>query len=413
MAAVREGGGGGGGGALGAASGPAKSNIRFLTFNQDASRLAVGTTTGSQTYSCDPMGLVHNKGGEGSSIVEMLFSSHLVAHVGAGEGAASSQRCLRMINANTENLILQLCYRSAILAVKLNRERLVAVLETSIYIHDISNMHTLHTIDPTPRNDKGICALSCHPEGSEHPGVNSFLAFPASDTTGEVYVFDVVNLKMVTPIEAHTSPIAALAFNPSGSKLATASTKGTVIRVFDPSKRVKLFELRRGLQTSAQIFSMAFNDTGSLLCVSSDKSTVHVFKLDAEPETQPQDGNSQSMLSYISSTLSTAASSAAVLLPTQVTEIWSGQRNFAQATLPSNCVGQQNVCALRWSKVAPTPHWEVLVATFDGYFFKFALSEEGGECQLDKTHPLETDVVCKKPTNSGSKSPVPSEPHEP
>lgn len=34
-------------------------------------------------------------------------------------------------------------------------------------------------------------------------------------------------------IPAHDSPLAALAFSPNGTKVATASEKGTVIRVFN------------------------------------------------------------------------------------------------------------------------------------------------------------------------------------
>ena len=41
---------------------------------------------------------------------------------------------------------------------------------------------------------------------------------------GEVQVFDAVNLKAVAVIHAHDSPLAALAFNYSGTKLASAST---------------------------------------------------------------------------------------------------------------------------------------------------------------------------------------------
>lgn len=36
-------------------------------------------------------------------------------------------------------------------------------------------------------------------------------------------------------IPAHDSPLAALTFNSSGTKIATASEKGTVIRVFHVS----------------------------------------------------------------------------------------------------------------------------------------------------------------------------------
>ena len=41
---------------------------------------------------------------------------------------------------------------------------------------------------------------------------------------GEIQVFDAVNLKAVAVIPAHDSPLAALAFNSSGTKLASAST---------------------------------------------------------------------------------------------------------------------------------------------------------------------------------------------
>ena len=41
---------------------------------------------------------------------------------------------------------------------------------------------------------------------------------------GEVQVFDAVNLKAVAVIPAHDTPLAALAFNSTGTKLASASS---------------------------------------------------------------------------------------------------------------------------------------------------------------------------------------------
>ena len=54
-------------------------------------------------------------------------------------------------------MALQLNYASAILAVKINRERLVVVLETTIYIYDITTMNELHMIDQVPLNPNGGC----------------------------------------------------------------------------------------------------------------------------------------------------------------------------------------------------------------------------------------------------------------
>lgn len=47
-------------------------------------------------------------------------------------------------------------------------------------------------------------------------------------------------------INAHTSDLACLAINQKGTLIATASEKGTLIRVFDTIKRIQLHELRRG-----------------------------------------------------------------------------------------------------------------------------------------------------------------------
>lgn len=47
-------------------------------------------------------------------------------------------------------------------------------------------------------------------------------------------------------ITAHQGEIACLAINPQGTLVATASEKGTLIRVWDTLKRTQLVELRRG-----------------------------------------------------------------------------------------------------------------------------------------------------------------------
>jgi len=45
-------------------------------------------------------------------------------------------------------------------------------------------------------------------------------------------VFSIIQ-QAKTMIPAHDSPLAAIAFSSTGTKVATASEKGTVIRVFD------------------------------------------------------------------------------------------------------------------------------------------------------------------------------------
>jgi hypothetical protein len=60
--------------------------------------------------------------------------------------------------------------------------------------------------------------------------------------------------------------------------LATASDKGTVIRVWSLPNAEKLYQLRRGSR-EARIHSITFNVMSTLLAVSSAHDTVHIFKL--------------------------------------------------------------------------------------------------------------------------------------
>src|ERR1700721_1763349 len=135
----------------------------------------------------------------------------------------------------------------------------------------------------------GICSLSSSAE-------NSYLVFPHPNSTsptfnpshtpsqptplqhtGEVLVFDTLSLSPINIIPAHKTPIALLSLSPKGDILATASDKGTVIRVFSVPSGNKLYQFRRG-SYPAHITSLTFNHNGEYLAVGSDTETVHIFK---------------------------------------------------------------------------------------------------------------------------------------
>jgi len=66
--------------------------------------------------------------------------------------------------------------------------------------------------------------------------------------------------------------------NSSGDKLATASEKGTLIRIHNTKDGSLLQELRRGTENH-QILSVAFHPTSDWIACTSDTGTVHIFKL--------------------------------------------------------------------------------------------------------------------------------------
>ena len=76
-----------------------------------------------------------------------------------------------------------------------------------------------------------------------------------------IQVYDIGSLrerKSSSPpvqIYAHQGEIAIVRLNTSGTKLATASDKGTLIRVWDTNTKQRLIEFRRGADP-AQIYSI-------------------------------------------------------------------------------------------------------------------------------------------------------------
>lgn len=283
-------------------------------------------------------------------------------------------------------------YKTPIRAAKLNRKRLVLVLDTTIYIYDIATMNLVHVISSTPLNATGVCALaSCHIPGSvadeeDDEGCHNLFAYPKSKDVGEVFIYDIVNLQVLSMIPAHTSALSALAFNNTGTRLATASVKGTVIKIFETPQGTPLFELRRGYSTYAKISSLCFDQTSHFLAVSSEKATIHVFKLDEansqktaiEGATEAQGEQAQEgWAGYLASQVA-----AYLPIPRMVTDVWSQSRSFAQARLAE---GIENVSAITGSVKEP----KLTVATCNGTLYQFSIPKEGGECIQEEVHSLD------------------------
>ncbi|KAM9906797.1 hypothetical protein OXX79_001332 [Metschnikowia pulcherrima] len=289
----------------------AASQVNCVTFNQDASCVALGLNIGYRIYSCKPdiIKCSHARREDSVGIVEMLYRTSLVAVVGLGEEVGSSPRKLKILNTKRQTTICDLIFPSTILSVKLSRQRMIVLLEEQIYIYDIRNMELLHTIETSP-NLNSLCALS-EDLGTNGDGL-SLLAYPSPPKTithesllvngintnggsqsaqnniqsvsnapnrvGDAIIFDLVSLQPLAVIEAHKSALSAMCLSKDGSLLATASDKGTIVRVFNVHTGVKLYQFRRGTYPT-KIFSISFSNDNKYIVATSASETVHVFRL--------------------------------------------------------------------------------------------------------------------------------------
>ncbi|XVE89758.1 hypothetical protein DITRI_Ditri20bG0020600 [Diplodiscus trichospermus] len=116
-----------------------------------------------------------------------------------------------------------------------------------------------------------------------------------TDIAGTVVVKDFVSRAVVSQFRAHTSPISALCFDPSGTLLVTASIHGNNINIFRimpsstkngsgsqsydwSSSHVHLYKLHRGM-TSAVIQDICFSAYSQWIAVVSSRGTCHIFVL--------------------------------------------------------------------------------------------------------------------------------------
>jgi len=270
----------------------------------------------------------------------------------------------------------------------MNREVFIVVLEKSIHIHSSKDMKVLHVINDAPCN--GILALSSLED-------KSWLAYPCSHDNGMIQLFDTKHQKNGLIINAHNNLIAAICFDRNTTLLATASHKGTVIRVFGLDGK-KVYELRRGLTRNANISSITFNSNGEFLVVSSNTQTVHIFKLCEEnkihdgqqrPSTNPSSSNEDnSWFGYFNQSISAITS----YIPETITEAFVQNRAFATAKLPFTDL--KSICVM----TSIDKQNYLLVVASDGLMYIYQVDVVSGECVLIKQHLLDVHQPCKPTT---------------
>ena len=142
------------------------------------------------------------------------------------------------------------------------------VLDKKIYVYNFADLKLVDHIETT-NNSKGICALC-------PSSTNTVLACPGLQR-GHVRV-ELYDIRKTTLIPAHETDLACIALSLDGMLLATASDRGTLVRIFDTQTGQLQQELRRGADR-AVVYSLAFNAAASFLACSSDKGTIHVFSI--------------------------------------------------------------------------------------------------------------------------------------
>ncbi|CAD7695509.1 unnamed protein product [Ostreobium quekettii] len=368
-----------------------EAGILSLSFNQDNSCVAVATLEGIRIFGTDVRRVLYSYDVGAVSLVEMLFCTSLMAFVGAGEQPALTPRKLVLMNTTSQKVIKELTFPAAILAIKMNRRRLVVVLERKAYVYELDTLSQLRVLD-TPPNPKGVCTLS---SGTDP----CYLGLPSSSTSGVMRIYDVMvdGGNVLCEINAHKGALACLAINHDSTMIASASLKGTIIQIHSLPQAQRTLKLRRG-STPATIHCLSFSPAGvdpPLLAAAGSHGTIHVFKLEDADK------------SPVMTVASAAAGVLSAVTGYVVNDMIDPVRSTVSVSLP--CQGVPSICAVlntanveddgdqehdsQNSPVDPESDGVMLVvATADAFLYEYRISDfrsgdgpkavRSGECRL-------------------------------
>ena len=301
-------------------------------------------------------GAVCEFGGVGT--IEMLFRSNLFAIVGGGDFPCFSPEKVLIWDDHQCKWIGELGFHSKVLGVRLRRDKIVVALKNKIFIYNFEDLKQLQQLESVD-NPRGLCALSSQQD-------RAVLVCPGLQP-GQIRIEHLNHRRSNFINNAHTSGLACLALSLDGTLIASASEKGTIIRIWrtTPKPDTGTFleqELRRG-SDRAEIYSIAFSPSKSWVAATSNKGTVHIWPMQSNEDAT----------AYIETS------------PTRVIPTWA--RRFTNNFVPAYFHSKWSLAQYRLGDDSPsevtfgTKENTLIIITCSGKFHKVQFDIQGGECK--------------------------------
>ena len=207
----------------------------------------------------------------------MLYKTNILALVGGGTYPKFSSNKIIIYDNHQGKIVSQIRFNSEVIKVKIRNDTIIGVIIDKIYIFNISTLETIDVFD-TYYNPQGIFSIS-------NQSTELLIAFPHAKSKGKIQVEEYIITKDESQkndpkiINAHESSIAYISMNNEGTIIATASSKGTLIRIFllwqlDHPISV----LKRGSK-NVKINCIVFDLNNEIIGCTSDVGTTHVFNI--------------------------------------------------------------------------------------------------------------------------------------
>lgn len=238
----------------------------------NATKNVISMVKGSEFYVYHPkkLKLAYSKNfNQPLKFVNILNKSNIVAIVFQKEPWV-----LHFWNDALQVMFGNIEFPNSILDVSLNDKHIITSLNNKIYIHEFATLKLVDYIETYEEcsNIFGFCPYgslvsTCH-------FIKGKIEIRSYDPQYDPLIF-----------QAHVSSISCMTFNEDGSRLASTSERGTIIRVWNTFTSELLHQFKRGSDV-ATIYDLCFHH--SILICSSSKGTIHFFEM---PKLTDNDNN--------------------------------------------------------------------------------------------------------------------------
>jgi WD40 repeat protein len=241
-------------------------NLLYSSFNHTNDCVIFGTINGFYVYTINPFKkIISRKITGGVSIVNMLYKSNIIAFVGNEKNGLYPNNKLIIWDDSKEDVIGEISFNEQILNFKLSKDIITVVVNSTIFIYNFKDLSIIRTYY-TNLNNNGLCKI-----------VGDLIIYPANNI-GEITVINYKSNNDIKNIQCHENEIKLFTIDPSGKYLASCSTKGTIIRIYNIETANLVKELRRGSDYTKIIDLKFSSDLQYLLC-SSEKGTIHIYNI--------------------------------------------------------------------------------------------------------------------------------------
>ncbi|EPQ59318.1 hypothetical protein GLOTRDRAFT_70634 [Gloeophyllum trabeum ATCC 11539] len=387
----------------------ATNPIRILDarFDADYRLFTCSTPAGFAVYRAYPLTLLRKRELTGGTLAAVLplHTSNLLFLLGGGRSPLYPPNKVVLWDDSLRREVAELEFRERVRGFACRRGWLAVALRRRVVLFEVGERVSRFGEWDTCDNSRGLVAMAAATGAT-------LLAIPGRQT-GHVQLIHLPpcpppanaapsqakppprpTKHPVSIVAAHTGSLSTLSVPPSGRLLATTSSKGTLVRVWDSHTGKLVREFRRGTD-KAEIYGVAFRPDEKELCVWSDKGTVHVFTITANSG----QANRQSTFSALTPFLP---------LPNYFGSEWS----YAQYRLPAQSphasietqasrapklnVADEERCVVGWIQVpsdrpspdrdAPLEH-QLVALTYSGGWYRLSLPKSGSASTASVASP--------------------------